>query len=63
MPRVNGYSPGQPILVGAGRAVQRLDLDAGQRGEVALGLAGGVVPLLPACASCGDLLSVHDPRP
>ncbi|MDM4778118.1 hypothetical protein [Micromonospora sp. b486] len=41
------------------RAVHRLDRQSGQRGEVRVALAGGVVAGLPAGPTGGDLVSVH----
>src|SRR5690606_38510488 len=47
-------------VVDAGRrTVHRLDRHPGQRGEVRVALAGGIVPALPALAAGGDLLGVH----
>ena len=45
-------------VVGTGRPVHRIDLEPGQRRVVALGLAGGVVALLPAGAARLDVVGV-----
>src|SRR5436309_650050 len=42
-----------------GRPVDRRDLHAGERREVGVALAGGVVPRLPALPSILDVLGVH----